>query len=86
MLDELHPGVEWYPWLQVQVGGEATLYRGHDGIRDGIRDGDEAFSEIKAEPAEVRDLGERVVAIGHLRHAARGDRLEPIGECRKEES
>ena len=78
MLDELHPEVEWYPWLQVQLGGEATVYRGHDGIRDGIRDGDDAFSEIKAEPAEVRDLGERVVAIGHLR--ARGKESGAITE------
>ncbi|MFI5121598.1 MAG: nuclear transport factor 2 family protein [Vicinamibacteria bacterium] len=70
MLDELHPEIEWYPWLQVQLGGEATVYRGHQGVREGIRDGDEAFSEIQAQPSEVRDLGERVVAIGRLR--ARG--------------
>ena len=70
MLDELHPEIEWYPWLQVQLGGEATVYRGHQGVREGVRDGEEAFSEIQAEPSEVRDLGERVVAIGHLR--ARG--------------
>ena len=70
MLDELHPEIEWYPWLQVQLGGGATVYRGHQGIREGVRDGEEAFSEIRAEQSEVRDLGERVVAIGHLR--ARG--------------
>ena len=67
MLDELHPEIEWHPWLQVQLGGGATVYRGHQGVREGIRDVEEAFSEIQAEQAEVRDLGERVVAIGHLR-------------------
>ena len=70
MLDEFHPEIEWYPWLQIQLGGGATVYRGHQGVREGIRDGEDAFSEIEAEPSEVRDLGERVVAIGHLR--ARG--------------
>ncbi len=70
MLDELHPDIEWHPWLQLQLGGEATVYRGHQGVREGVRDGEEAFSEIQAEPSEVRDLGERVLAIGHLR--ARG--------------
>ena len=67
MLNELHPEIEWHPWLQVQLGGGATVYRGHQGVREGIRDVEEAFSEIQAEQAEVRDLGERVVAIGHLR-------------------
>ena len=71
MLDELHSEIEWRPWLQVQLGGGATVYRGHEGIREGIRDGDEAFSEIRAEPSDVRDLGERVVAIGHLRACGR---------------
>ena len=23
MLDELHPEIEWHPWLQIQIGGEA---------------------------------------------------------------
>ena len=43
MLDELHPEIEWYPWLQVQLGGGATVYRGHQGVREGIRDGEEAL-------------------------------------------
>ena len=72
MLDELHPEIEWYPWLQVQLGGGATVYGGHQGVREGVRDGEEAFSEIQAEPSEVRDLGERVVAIGHLRARGKG--------------
>ena len=67
MLDELLPEIEWHPWLQVQLGGGATVYRGHQGVREGIRDGEDAFSEVQAELSEVRDLGQRVVAIGHLR-------------------
>ena len=35
MLDELHPEVEWHPWLQLQLGGGATVYRGHEGVREG---------------------------------------------------
>jgi ketosteroid isomerase-like protein len=67
MLDELHPEIAWHPWLQVQLGGGATVYRGPEGVREGVRDGEEAFSEVRAELSEVRDLGERVVAIGQLR-------------------
>jgi hypothetical protein len=64
MLDELHPEIEWHPWLQLQFGGGASVYRGHQGVRKGIRELEEAFSEIQAEQTEIRDLGERVVAIG----------------------
>ena len=47
-------------------------------MREGIRDGEEAFSEIQATPSELRDLGERVVAIGRLR--ARGKESGAITE------
>ena len=47
MLDELHPEIEWHPWLQIQFGGEATVYRGHQGVRKGIRELEEAFSRSR---------------------------------------
>ena len=78
MLDELHPEIEWHPWLQLQLGGEATVYRGHQGVQRGIRELEEAFSEIQAEQSEIRDLGERVVAIGH--HRGRGKESGAITE------
>ena len=78
MLDELHPEIEWHPWLQLQLGGAATVYRGHQGVRKGIRELEEAFSEIEAQQTEIRDLGERVVAIGHLR--GRGNESGAITE------
>jgi ketosteroid isomerase-like protein len=71
LLDELDPEIEWHPLLQVLLGGEATVYRGHEGARELYRDLDEAFTEAQAEPSEIRDLGERVVAIGHLRGRGR---------------
>lgn len=66
LLEELHPKVEWRPLLPVLLGGEAVVYRGHEEARQGIRELEEAFAELRAEPLEFRDLGERVVAIGHL--------------------
>ena len=79
MLAELHREIEWYPWLQIQIGGEAAVYRGHEGVRQGIQELEEAFSEIEAEQTEkMRDLGERVVAIGHLR--GRGNESGAITE------
>ena len=31
LLEDLDPDVEWHPVLQVLLGGEATVYRGHRG-------------------------------------------------------
>jgi ketosteroid isomerase-like protein len=47
------------------------VHRGHDGVREMLRDLYEAFSEFQVEFAEIRDLGERVVAIG--RWVTRGE-------------
>ena len=65
-----HPEVEWYDVLEQMLGGVATAYRGHEGIREVFGNLSGAFAEIHTEYLEIRDLGHRVVAIGHLR--ARG--------------
>jgi ketosteroid isomerase-like protein len=78
MLEELDPEIEWRPSFQVLLGGEATVYRGHDGVRDFIRDTEEAFTDLEAEQYEVRELGEQAVAIGQFRGRGResGVRIE----------
>jgi ketosteroid isomerase-like protein len=53
------------------LGGEATVYRGHEGVREVLRELDEAFTELEGEQSEVRDLGEQVIAIGHFRGRGR---------------
>jgi ketosteroid isomerase-like protein len=55
----------------VLLGGEATVYRGHEGVRELYRDLDEAFTELQAEQSKFRDLGEQVVAMGHFRGRGR---------------
>ena len=77
MLDELHPEIEWHPWLQLQLGGGATVYRGHEGVRKGIRDWKKRSLRSR-QSTEIRDLGERVVAIGH--HRGRGKESGAITE------
>ena len=60
---------------------EATVYRGHEGVRELVRDIDEAFAEA-VEIVEIRDLGDRVLAIGRLRargKASGADTESPIG-------
>jgi ketosteroid isomerase-like protein len=82
MLPNLDPEVEWYPALEVPLEGEAAVYRGHEGVRELIRSTDETLGEIRAEFSEIRDLGDRIVATGHLRIRGMGSGAEsesPVG-------
>jgi ketosteroid isomerase-like protein len=67
LLAVVDPEVEWHPAMAALLGGEATVYRGHEGVRDWLRDQEEAFAESHIDYSEIRDLGDRLVAIGRLR-------------------
>jgi ketosteroid isomerase-like protein len=51
----------------VLLGGDETVYRGHDGARQLLRDLDEVLAERQLDLPEICDEGERVVARGNLR-------------------
>ena len=74
LLSELDPEVEWHPAILMAIGGKHTVYRGHEGVREWLRDLYETLSEFQAEYPEIRDLGDRTVAIGRVR--ARGTASE----------
>ncbi len=76
MLETLDVDVEWHSALMVPLGGETAVYRGHDGIRKLFRDLDEALDEWQAEFPQIRDLGDRIFAIGHVRTRGRGSGAE----------
>ena len=67
LLDELDPEVEWHSALHALLGGEQTVFRGHEGVREMIRDLNEAFGEVHIEVSEIRDLDDRLVVIGRTR-------------------
>ncbi len=66
LLDAFDPLAETHPLTLTMFGQEATVYRGHEGIRQFVRDIDEVMSEVQVRALEVRDLGDRLVANGHL--------------------
>ena len=72
MLQTFDPGIEYYAALPGLLGGEATVYRGHAGVRELFEELYETLDELQVEYAEVRDLGERVVATGRLWTRGRG--------------
>jgi ketosteroid isomerase-like protein len=58
------PDVELVPLRAVL---EDTVYRGHDGIRQLVRDIDESWSEAHIQILELEVRGEQAVSAGRLR-------------------
>jgi ketosteroid isomerase-like protein len=82
LLEELDPAVEWHPAFEVLMGGEATVYRGHEGVRELLRDANETLDEIHVEFSNIQDLGDQVVAIGRIRARGKASGAEtesPLG-------
>ena|SRR5215831_8770882 len=67
LVKELDPEIEWRSAMHTLIGGEETVFRGHDGVRRLWRDVEEAFSELHFEADEMHDLGDRVLVIGRTR-------------------
>ena len=65
MLEISHPEGEWYPFTAQVEGDDA--YHGHEGLRQWWGNVDATFEELEASVEEVRDLGDTVLALGHLR-------------------
>ena len=76
MLEELDAAVEWYDAVPMMLGGKATVYRGHEGVRDLWRDLDDVFEERRVEFAEIREVGDRVLATGRLHARGKGSGVE----------
>jgi ketosteroid isomerase-like protein len=72
LLEELDPHVEWHPALPASLGGQTTVYWGHEGARKLISDFEEVFAESQMEFSEIRDLGDRIVAFGRIRNRGKG--------------
>jgi ketosteroid isomerase-like protein len=65
-LEAFDPVAEIHPLTLAMFGRQGTIYRGHEGIREFIRDVDEVLPGIQVEALEIRDLGERIVANGRI--------------------
>jgi ketosteroid isomerase-like protein len=66
-LEPAHPDIEWSSAVLRQVeGAGASVYRGKDELQRFWQDWHELW-DLTIEPAEVRDLGETVVVLGHMR-------------------
>jgi ketosteroid isomerase-like protein len=65
LLEISDPEIEWYPF-SAQVEGDVA-YRGREGMRRWWANLDATFEEFEATLDVVRDEGNLVLALGHLR-------------------
>jgi ketosteroid isomerase-like protein len=82
VLKAVHPAVEWHAFMEELLGGAGRVYSGHGGVREFFRDFSEHFDKLHWEYPDIRDLGDRVLAIGTFRARGRGSGAEvetPLG-------
>ncbi len=75
-LQEFDPDVEFHGVMGVMFGGEATVFKGHAGVLEYLRDLDEGFTVRDVQWSEFRDLGERLVVLGYVRGRGRESGIE----------
>ncbi len=76
LLEEFDPDVEFHGIFGVMFGGEATVVRGHEGLLEYVRDLDEGFAVRDIQWSEFRDLGDRILVLGHVRGRGRESGVE----------
>jgi ketosteroid isomerase-like protein len=76
LLEAVDPELVWQPLMPVLLGGNATVYRGHEGVREVVSELDSAFPDLRVDLSEVRDFGGRLLAIGRLRGRGRESGVE----------
>jgi ketosteroid isomerase-like protein len=67
ILEDLDPDIEWRPAFTALLGGETSVYRGHEGAKELLQQFWDVFPEAQFEAAEIRDLGDQILAIGTMR-------------------
>jgi ketosteroid isomerase-like protein len=81
-LEESHPDCVVYASMAARLGGESTIYRGHDEYRVFYKELQDLFSEFRIEVSEIREAGDHIAAVGtiHARGKESGADVEsPIG-------
>ncbi|MGI9019754.1 MAG: nuclear transport factor 2 family protein [Solirubrobacterales bacterium] len=76
ILADADPEAEWHFAILAGLGGEATVYRGQEDVREGLRDLFDTLSDLHVAYPEYRDLGDRIVGIGHIRARGAGSGAE----------
>lgn len=72
------PDSEWLPF-RAQL--EGMVYRGHEGIRQWVRDMDDDWEAFRIDPVEFHDRDDRIVVIGHVQALGRTSGVDVDSEA-----
>jgi ketosteroid isomerase-like protein len=74
LIELTDPQVEWHSFVaQLQEGG---VYRGHDGLRQYMKDLGEAFEVLQLTIDDTLAIGAVVLIVGRLRYRGKGSGVE----------
>jgi uncharacterized protein len=73
LIDLSDPACEWMPF-RAQL--EGMTYRGHEGVRQFVRDMDEDWEAFRIDPVEFHERADRVVVIGQVNALGRGSGVD----------
>ena len=74
LIELTDPDVEWRPFATGLM--EEGVYRGHDGIRQYVRDLDDAWELLRADVDDGLTIGATALLVGRLRYRGRGSGVE----------
>src|SRR4051794_35788086 len=74
LIELTDPDVEWRPFATGLLEGGA--YEGHEGIREYVRDLDDAWEVLRADMKDGLAIGTVVLLVGSLRYRGRGSGIE----------
>lgn len=69
-----------FEFVPIMAALEGHVYRGHDGVRRWLDDMGDYWETFKTEPNDFRDLGDRVLALGHWNARGRASGVEINGQ------
>jgi ketosteroid isomerase-like protein len=74
LIELTDPDVEWRPFATGLL--EEGVYRGHEGVRQYVRDLDDAWEMLRADVDDGLAVGTAVLLVGRLRYRGRGSGIE----------
>jgi ketosteroid isomerase-like protein len=74
LIELTDPDVEWRSFLAELMGG--GVYRGHDGIRQYVKDLDDAWEIFEIYMDDGIEVGQMVLMLGRIRYRGRESKVE----------
>jgi len=78
LVDLTHPEVEWRSAFV--VGGTGGLYRGHGGMREYVRDMNDAWDIVRLDVDHELGVGDIVLLVGRIHYRGKGSGVEADSE------